>query len=182
MTMGRHRWLLRAFPRRWRARYGAELEDLLADMGSDGPVAWRDRLDVAAAGASERLRRLRGSPGARRRAVAVRLLALGAVAVAVVATASVRAGTPTRPASSSGPLGLDRPLSGSIHLTVQRRGATTTYRGTCTASGGCVLAPAFGGTLGTVVVTLDPTTGAVLGVQGPSLPVGTVFTPSTTAP
>jgi hypothetical protein len=41
--------LLRLYPRRWRQRYGAEFEQLLADLTdrSDGRAGWRVTLDVA---------------------------------------------------------------------------------------------------------------------------------------
>jgi len=44
--------LLLAYPRRWRARYGDELLALL----EAGPLSWRVRADVVAAGVRERLR------------------------------------------------------------------------------------------------------------------------------
>lgn len=46
------RWLIRSYPRRWRKRYGAELEALLEDSSS----GWRGCLDVAVAGLGLRLR------------------------------------------------------------------------------------------------------------------------------
>ncbi len=51
-----HRWLLRTYPPAWRARYGEELAALMADAGGRERVPWRTWLDVALAGARERLR------------------------------------------------------------------------------------------------------------------------------
>lgn len=56
---GRHR-LLRAFPRRWRARFGDQLGHLLDDIEQEsGRLRARDQLDVARAGFTERLSELR---------------------------------------------------------------------------------------------------------------------------
>jgi hypothetical protein len=48
--------LLRFYPPAWRARYGAELENLILASRADGEPAWRTGLDVIAAGSRERLR------------------------------------------------------------------------------------------------------------------------------
>ena len=45
-----HHWLTRIYPRSWRSRYGDEMDELL----SQG-YGWRDVLDVAKAGLTERL-------------------------------------------------------------------------------------------------------------------------------
>jgi hypothetical protein len=50
------RWLVRAFPRGWRNRYGDQLTDLLHEIEKEtGRVGVSDRLDVARAGLAERL-------------------------------------------------------------------------------------------------------------------------------
>ena len=49
------RFLVRLYPAAWRARYGAELESLIAET-SGGRVPWRTCLDVARAALRERLR------------------------------------------------------------------------------------------------------------------------------
>jgi hypothetical protein len=49
------RSLTRLFPRKWRARYGKEIADLVEDMKADERgFRFRDRLDLASAGISER--------------------------------------------------------------------------------------------------------------------------------
>jgi hypothetical protein len=48
-------WLF-AYPPAWRARYGQELEDLLAQSRPEGAALWQVRLDLLRAGAAERLR------------------------------------------------------------------------------------------------------------------------------
>lgn len=52
-TAGR---LLRCYPRRWRSRYGEELQALVVDMSDGGRVSWRMRADLACAGLRQRLR------------------------------------------------------------------------------------------------------------------------------
>lgn len=47
---------LSLYPRAWRARYGKELEDLVAQTSGGGRLAWRVRCDLVRAGAGERLR------------------------------------------------------------------------------------------------------------------------------
>lgn len=55
-AMARRRWLVRAFPRSWRSRFGTGLTDLLDDMEKEaGRIPAADRLDVARAGLAERL-------------------------------------------------------------------------------------------------------------------------------
>jgi hypothetical protein len=49
-------WLLRCFPRSWRARYGEELQALVVDMSDGRRVCWRTRVDLVGAGGRERLR------------------------------------------------------------------------------------------------------------------------------
>jgi hypothetical protein len=49
-------WLLRCFPRAWRARYGEELQALVVDMSDGRKVSWRTRADLVEAGVRERLR------------------------------------------------------------------------------------------------------------------------------
>jgi hypothetical protein len=48
------RRLVQLYPRAWRARYGAELEELLRVMRRDGRLSWRARLDVATGAVRER--------------------------------------------------------------------------------------------------------------------------------
>ena len=48
--------LLRWYPPAWRARYGEELEELIAEATGGGRVPWRTRLDIARSGTRERLR------------------------------------------------------------------------------------------------------------------------------
>ena len=48
--------LLRWYPPAWRARYGQELEELIAEATGGGRVPWRTRLDIARSGTRERLR------------------------------------------------------------------------------------------------------------------------------
>ncbi|HWF32499.1 MAG TPA: hypothetical protein VG188_08085 [Solirubrobacteraceae bacterium] len=55
MSERQARRLLRAYPRAWRARYGAELVALLTELSADRPVCSRMRLDVVRAGLAERL-------------------------------------------------------------------------------------------------------------------------------
>lgn len=81
--MNGRRWLLRAFPRSWRARFGVQLAHLLEDIEQEsGKVRAADQLDVARAGLTERLRDL----GRHRRA----LLSCGA-ALSVAAIAAFTA-------------------------------------------------------------------------------------------
>lgn len=162
MTMGRPRWLARAFPRPWRDRYGTELVDLLDDMIAEGQVSVRDRLDVVTAGVSERLRRLWGSLVGWRAVVSAGLVAGVATVVAVTAVATVR--TALR-----------------VHATIHHAGVATPYEGTCSPSSACTLAPAAGGGIGTLTVTLDPVTGMVIAIEGTSLP-SKPFTLSGTIP
>ncbi len=84
--------LLRAYPRGWRERYGAELEALIAEANEGGRVSMATRLDVVRAGLGERVRaaglRPEGSPRQRARAEVLRVLcawALFAFAGLVVA-------------------------------------------------------------------------------------------------
>jgi hypothetical protein len=62
------RWLLRAYPRAWRARYGDELSEVLRLMRRDGRLGPRARLDLLTGAAREQLRSAglggRGLPGA----------------------------------------------------------------------------------------------------------------------
>ena len=150
---------------------------------------------------SERLRQLRGSLVGQRRAVLSTGLVLGLLA-AVAATA-VRTGTPAgsarpldrsaapaghssgapfSPIPTGGTGGFHLPLAGTIHLTAHRAGAVTTYQGTCNASGECALAPATGSATGTLAVTIDPRTGAVLAIDSPSIPSSRSFSVSGTIP
>jgi hypothetical protein len=55
--MSGRRWLLRAFPRSWRARFGDQLGRLLDDIEEEsGKIRAGDQLDVARAGLAERFR------------------------------------------------------------------------------------------------------------------------------
>jgi hypothetical protein len=56
MSARRHGLWVRFYPRAWRARYGEELEGLLAEMTDDRRTAWRVRRDLVRAGSGERLR------------------------------------------------------------------------------------------------------------------------------
>lgn len=78
---------LRAYPPAWRARYGEELEDLLAQSTADGRALRRARLDLLRAGARERLRSwgLGGEPSATMRAKTGVLLVFCGCAVFVLA-------------------------------------------------------------------------------------------------
>jgi hypothetical protein len=53
---GSHRWLLRCYPPAWRARYGEELQELIAQASDGRRMAWRMRLDIVLAGGRERFR------------------------------------------------------------------------------------------------------------------------------
>jgi hypothetical protein len=55
--------LVALYPRRWRARYGDELQALILDMSDGRRVPWRVRADVAGAGGRECLRALRPGQG-----------------------------------------------------------------------------------------------------------------------
>lgn len=83
--------LLRLYPRAWRVRYGAELEDLIL-ASSDGRVSWRVRLDVAAGALRERLRAagLAGDPPPAERARGGVLLVLCSWALFVVGGVGVQ--------------------------------------------------------------------------------------------
>ncbi len=109
----RYRWLLAAFPKSWRRRYGAELELLVEELAKQGRhLGLRDVLDLIAAGTSVRCgavwRGLRqhsivlvagGAAG-------IGVLALGAVLVVMAGTASLTPGgqpslrSPVRPPST----------------------------------------------------------------------------------
>lgn len=70
--------LLRAYPPAWRRRYGAELENLIAEASAGGRVGWRTGLDVLLGGGRERLRAAAGgsagSPGERQRGALIQVL------------------------------------------------------------------------------------------------------------
>jgi len=82
-------WL---FPAAWRRRYGAELAELIVEASGGGRVPWRIKLDVARAGAGERLLAAglsrQAPPGERARGGA--LLVLWAFALLAIAGALVR--------------------------------------------------------------------------------------------
>jgi len=86
------RRLLNLYPPAWRARYGDELEALMADAGGGGRVPWRSRADVVAAAMRERLRDagLSGDAPPADQARGGVLLVLAAWALFVVAGASVQ--------------------------------------------------------------------------------------------
>jgi hypothetical protein len=56
MTDRLHRALLALYPRAWRARYGRELADLVADLRADGAAPSRITVDLVRAAGVERLR------------------------------------------------------------------------------------------------------------------------------
>ncbi len=59
-AMSGRRWLVRAFPRSWRVRFGDQLGHLLDDIEEEsGKIRAGDQLDVARAGLTERLGELR---------------------------------------------------------------------------------------------------------------------------
>lgn len=74
--------LVRLYPAAWRARYGSELEDLIAAMRADGAPAWRLAVDVARGAGREHLRGAGGRGGL--------LMVLWAWALMVVAGAVVQ--------------------------------------------------------------------------------------------
>jgi hypothetical protein len=74
--------LVALYPAAWRARYGSELEDLIAAMREDGRPAWRLSLDVARGAGREWLHAARGRDGL--------LVVLWAWALTVVAGAGVQ--------------------------------------------------------------------------------------------
>ena len=81
--MSGRRWLLRAFPRSWRVRFGDQLGHLLDDMEEEsGKIRAGDQLDVARAGLTERL----GELGRHRQAILG-----GGVALFVAAAAALTA-------------------------------------------------------------------------------------------
>jgi len=85
------RALLRLYPPGWRARYGAELEALLADGAGDGSRPWRTAADLAAGAVREHWRSLVAGPGRSRDKVGgSTLLVLWAWALFVVAGIGVQ--------------------------------------------------------------------------------------------
>lgn len=74
--------LVGLYPAAWRARYGSELEDLIAAMRDDGHAAWRLHLDVLRGASREWLRAARGRNGL--------LMVLWAWALTVVAGGTVQ--------------------------------------------------------------------------------------------
>ena len=48
--------LLRIYPAAWRARYGEELATLVQELEQNARMSWRDRVDFARAGVTERVR------------------------------------------------------------------------------------------------------------------------------
>lgn len=74
--------LVRLYPAAWRARYGSELEDLIAAMRADGRSPWRLAADVVRGAGREHLRSAGGRGGL--------LLVLWAWALMVVAGAVVQ--------------------------------------------------------------------------------------------
>jgi hypothetical protein len=84
--------LVRLYPPAWRARYGDELEALMADAGGGGRLSWRTRADVTAGAGRERLRAagLSGDAPPADQARGGALLVLVAWALFVVAGAGVQ--------------------------------------------------------------------------------------------
>jgi hypothetical protein len=76
--------LVRLYPAAWRARYGAELEALIAEASAGGRVPWRTRADVVRAAARERAHALLGgsAPDRVRASASVVLWAWAAFVVA----------------------------------------------------------------------------------------------------
>jgi hypothetical protein len=109
--MSGRRWLLRAFPRSWRARFGDQLGHLLDDMEQEsGKIRAGDRLDVARAGLVERLREL----GRHRRALLGTGVALSVAAAAALSALSF-ASVPSSQTVSPPP-----PVSSTTHPSVSR--------------------------------------------------------------
>jgi hypothetical protein len=77
--------LLRLYPPGWRARYGEELEDLIAASSNGRRVPLRTAFDVALAAGRERVRTIAGGPHPGERIRAGSLLVLCAWALFVVA-------------------------------------------------------------------------------------------------
>jgi hypothetical protein len=80
------RWL-RLYPKAWRERYGEELRELITVTSGPGPLPWRTRADLIAAGMRERMRSIGlGGPGTppQRRVRAGLLLVLCAWAVMLI--------------------------------------------------------------------------------------------------
>jgi len=84
--------LLRCYPPAWRARYGAELEQLILASHGEGAPAWRIAVDVLAGGGRERLRAwgLAGGGSSEEEARSGVLLVLGSWALLVLGGAGVR--------------------------------------------------------------------------------------------
>lgn len=114
-------------------------------MGSQGHLPVRDRLDVAAAGIGERLSRWRSLSG--RRVTLAVVLPLVLVTAGATVEAGVLVGSP-RPTTAG-------------HVTTSGPASGTTFEGSCTTSGTCMLTSPRAGACHTVV-TLNAATGAVV--------------------
>jgi hypothetical protein len=95
-------WLLRAFPRAWRDRYGDEVADLLSDIESDETkLRPSDLLDLVRAGASQRCVEVWRRMTHPRRQLAARM-AIGGVGLAALAlVALISTGSIFGPTTSS---------------------------------------------------------------------------------
>jgi hypothetical protein len=95
-------WLLRAFPRAWRDRYGDEVADLLSDIESDETkLRTSDLLDLVRAGASQRCVEVWRRMTHPRRQLAARM-AIGGVGLAALAlVALISTGSIFGPTTSS---------------------------------------------------------------------------------
>jgi hypothetical protein len=123
--MSGRRWLLRAFPRSWRARFGDQLGHLLHEMEREsGKIRVGDQLDVARAGLTERLREI----GQHRRALLSCGIALSSAAVVgaftvftFVSGPSSQIASPPPPASSTTHPEISRPTTPGQITTTQTR-------------------------------------------------------------
>lgn len=102
--MSRRQWIVRAFPRSWRARFGAGLTALLDDVEKEvGRIPAADRLDVAIAGLSERVASMRRPSRFHRALVACTLVLSVALAgtLAALESSSTPRALVSRPTTST---------------------------------------------------------------------------------
>lgn len=111
--MARRRWVVRAFPRSWRARLGEQLTGLLDDMEEEaGRIPAADRFDVARAGLTERF------ASVRKLSLHPRVLVAASLAVMVTTAGALAFIEGTSPTARM-------PTSTSTTSTTQRQGTTT---------------------------------------------------------